>query len=201
VARAHRDRKARGLRQLSSLWANARFLLGRVRLWALVLAPAAAVAVAAGVLGGWYAPPKGDLEDLGIVVAAVFAVGCLARYAGSRAPWFLWATALMMSLLAREIRFQGVSTGIYVVLVLLAWWALRNLDRLRPHLAHPVLLTGLALGFTLYAIAVGVDQRWARGLPGEEAWQLWVEESLEVLGHFVIGATLVWSPKLSDEAR
>ena len=171
------------------------FLLRRVWWPALALVPLASAAIAWAISTGLYAVRKGTLEDLALWATGGFVAACGLRYAISRQTWFLWATALMATLMAREIRFEGASDLVYVALALLAWIALRSFASFRSHLSHPALLTGLASGFFVYAVSVAVDQRWARSLPGEEVWQMLLEETLELIGHCIIGATLLWSPR------
>ncbi len=186
------DRDGAGLP--AGLRARLVFLLRRVHWGVPAAAPLAAVAIAAAVSAGWYGPEKPTLEGLALLVTGSLAAACLARFAASRDAYFLWAGAVMLTLLGREIRFPGASNAVYVALGLLGWIALRRLDVLGHRLAGRALLSALALGFFTYAISVAVDQRWARGLPGEEAWHVPLEESLELVGHAVIGVALVWSP-------
>ena len=126
---------------------------------------------------------------------SLVAAACLVRLATSRDAYFLWAAAVMLTLLGREIRLPGASNLVYVALALLGWLALRRLDALAHRLTGPALLTALALGLLIYAISVAVDQRWARGLPGEAVWHVPLEETLELVSHSVIGVALLWSPR------
>jgi hypothetical protein len=170
-------------------------LLGRIHWWVLATAPVITVAIAASVTAGWYAPGKPALETLAVLVTGGFAAACLVRLATSRDIYFLWAAAIMLTLLGREIRLPGASSLVYVALALLGWFALRRLDALGDRLTGPALLTALALGLLTYAISVAVDQRWARGLPGEGLWHVPLEETLELIGHSTIGLALLWSPR------
>ena len=102
----------------------------------------------------------------------------------------------MLTLLGREIRLPGASNLVYVALALLGWIALRRLDALGRRLAAPALVSALALGLVTYAISVAIDQRWTRGLPGEALWHVPLEETLELIGHSIIGVALLWSPRV-----
>jgi len=187
------DRHEAGLP--ASLGERLALLLGRVHWWVLGAAPPIVVAIAASVMAGWYAPGKPALERLAVLVTGGFAAACLVRLATSRDAYFLWAAAVMLTLLGREIRLPGASSLVYVALALLGWLALRRLDALSHRLTGPALLTALALGLLIYAISVAVDQRWARGLPGEAVWHVPLEETLELFSHSVIGVALLWSPR------
>ncbi len=176
------------------------WLLGRVRGRVLWLAPGFALALAAAVSLGGLRPGKPLLEALALLVTGAAAAVCALRFALSRDAFFLWGAAVMVVVLAREIRFEGASTGVYVALALLAGIALHRFPALRHRLADPGLLTALALGGVAYALSVAVDQRWLRALPGESQWHVPVEESLELLGHLVIGVALAWAPRRGGAA-
>ncbi len=162
---------------------------------ALGVVPVAATGIAWAIHAGHYRPAKSTLEDLALAVCGAAVVLLLVRWQLERGPWFLWATALMANLGFREIHIEWADDFVYVGLLVLLWLALRHFDAFRSRLLHRGLLTGLAVGFATYALSVAVDQRWARGLPGEAVWQMQLEETLELIGHLVVGGTLLSSPR------
>lgn len=178
----------------SSAWERLRFLLGRTHWWPLAAAPLLATAIAGGVTTGWYTPTKLYLEDLALLLLGFFALLCLLRFALSKELYFLWAAAVLATLLGRELRFGGFADLVYLLLPLLGWIGLRHFEAFQHRLAHPVLLSALALGFFIYALSVMVDQRWTRRLPAEAVWHVPLEETLEVVGHAILGVALVLSP-------
>jgi hypothetical protein len=173
-------------------------LLGRVYWPALLFTPVAAVTLALVVLPRPVTFQKGPLEEAALWITGGFATACLLRFAVAREPYFVWSAVVMATLMGREIRFPGASTGVYIALALLGAYALRHLGTFWPRLARPALLTGLGVGFFTYVFSVAIDQRWARGVPGEEVWQMPVEEMLEILGHTLIGLSLVSSRRLRE---
>jgi hypothetical protein len=172
-----------------------RALLASVRWSVLLVVPALAAGLAWAISAGLYQPRKATLETLSLWATGAATAGCLLRWAASRDPWFGWAAALTANLAFREVHVEWASDFVYLGLAILAGVALRHYALFRDRLGQPALVTGLATGFTMYAVAVAVDQRWARGLPYEEVWQMLLEETLELVGHVVIGVTLVVSPR------
>jgi hypothetical protein len=98
---------------------------------------------------------------------------------------------LMGVLLWREIHLAWSGELTYATLLVLGLLALRHFRRLSPYLEAPVFLTLLAMGFFTYAITVSVDQGWWNAVPGLKMVQDPLEETMEVLGHILIGSGAV----------
>ncbi len=169
------------------------YLLACVNYW-MLLAPLVATLVLGLLI--YHSPVRSAqsvMEPLALAVLGASCAACLVRLAVSRHPFFLWATALAGVLLAREIHFAGTSAGVYLGLLLVAVGALHHFERLKDHLASKTLLTLLATGFVTYFFSQTLDLRWWRGFPGESVVHVPLEETLEVLGHGIIGGALAWS--------
>ncbi len=76
-------------------------------------------------------------------------------------------------------------------MLLLLYITLRNFDEYTGFLDHPKVTTGLALAFSTYFLSISLDQRWWRGLPGEAEVHVILEENLELLGHLLVGFSLM----------
>ena len=163
----------------------------------LILPFAISVGTGAVIVAGIWTPQRTPLETAAIQVLTILTGLCVLRFAISRRPFFLWGTALFGVLLCREIHFAGTSAGVYIGLSVLFVLALQHTERLREYLESRFVINALALGFSLYAIAVTIDARWWKprgflpGIPGEEIFHVPLEETLELVGHLVIGLGLI----------
>lgn len=63
------------------------------------------------------------LEDVALLVTAGFSLLCLSRLICTKDKFFLWATAMMLVLLIREIHPPGSSEGVYIGLLALFYIA------------------------------------------------------------------------------
>ena len=90
-----------------------------------------------------------------------------------------------------EIHFEGTDPGIYLGLLLLFGIALLKYDTLKDYLDNPLVINLLLIGFFTYFLSQTVDQRWWRINPGEDLVNVSLEESLEMIGHVMIGFAAV----------
>lgn len=142
-------------------------------------------------VGGYGGLSKYHFEVAAIVALSGFTLCLLARFLVDRHPFFLWATAFCGILLMREFHFAGTSTGAYLGLLVLLYFALTRLDKLQQYLLETRISTWLMTGLFTYFISVTIDQRWWRALPWEGVVHVRLEETLEVLGHVIIGSALL----------
>lgn len=148
------------------------------------------------VMGSWR-PGRAPLEIAAIQVLTVITALCVLRFAISRRPFFLWGASLCGVLLSREIHFAGTSTGVYFGVLILFVLALHHMERLIEYMQSRFVINALAIGFCLYAISVTIDARWWKprgllpGIPGEEIFHVPLEETMELLGHLMIGLGLL----------
>jgi hypothetical protein len=93
--------------------------------------------------------------------------------------------------MCREIHFEGSDEAIFIGLVVLLGIVLLKYDRFEDYLANPWVINLLVAGFFTYFLSQTVDQRWWRIIPGEDLVHVPLEETLELLGHGMIGFAVV----------
>src|SRR5690606_3662772 len=140
--------------------------------------------------GSTWFTSKTQQEWIGPALTAAAAL--LAAIEWIRQPrfWLLWLALLAGGLTCREVHFKGTSEGIYVGLVLLAIYAVRNLEAMTPYLTNRRAFTLLASGFATYAVTMSLDQGAWKFLPHFGTWGVSVEETFESCGHLLILASV-----------
>lgn len=138
-----------------------------------------------------YSPKKSTLEYLALIILGCSTLICAFKYLLLKHSFLLWCTALTVVLFIREIHFEGTCAGVYIALLVMLWLALVKFEHYQDYLANSCFVTALAVGFSFYLISVSIDQRWWRGFPSENIVHVPLEETLEVIGHILIGSTLV----------
>ena len=136
-------------------------------------------------------PAKEPLEIAAVVLSAALMLIAAARFIATRHVFFLWSTTLLFLIMCREIHFEGTDEGIFIGFAVLLGGLLSKYDRFRPYLDNPWVVNLLAAGFFTYFLSQTVDQRWWRIIPGEALAHVPLEESLELLGHLIIGCATV----------
>ena len=144
------------------------------------------------IAAGGYNYGRKELEATAIVVTCFFVLAAVLRYLITRHNFFLWGTGLMFLIMCREIHFEGTDPGIYIGMLLLFGIALLKYDTLKDYLDNPVVINLLLIGFFTYFLSVTIDQRWWKGIPEEKLVHVPLEETLEVLGHCIIGFAVVF---------
>ncbi len=134
-----------------------------------------------------FRPAKEPLEIAAVVVSAILMLIAAARFLITRHVFFLWSTVLFLLIMCREIHFTGTDEAIFIGFAVLLGIILSKYDRFRAYLDHPWVVNLLVAGFFTYFLSQTVDQRWWRTIPGEGLAHVPLEESLELLGHLVIG--------------
>ena len=136
-------------------------------------------------------PAKPPLEIAAVVLSAALMLIAAARFIITRHVFFLWSTVLFLLIMCREIHFEGTDEAIFIGLAILFGIILRKYDLFRTYLDNPWVVNLLVAGFFTYFLSQTVDQRWWRAVPGEELAHVPLEESLELLGHLIIGFAAV----------
>ena len=134
-----------------------------------------------------------ELEAAALFVTAGFCVLCFSRFIYNKDRFFLWATGMMLVLFVREIHPPGSSAGVYVGLLVLFYIAYRNHQLFAGYIRSNYLVTMLGIGFFTYFLAVTTDQRFWKFIPVEKIVHTRLEESLELLGHILIGCALLFA--------
>jgi hypothetical protein len=140
---------------------------------------------------GMIDPAKQVLEIAAVVISGILTIGLIGRYAFTRHLFLLWAAGFMAIAMSREIHFSGsdeiLLIGWPIMLVIGLW----RYDLFKSYLKNPVLINFLAGGFLLYLISQTIDQRWWRGVPGEDLVHVPLEELMEILGHCTVGLAML----------
>jgi hypothetical protein len=150
------------------------------------------ILISALILNGLFPFTKNDLENLALLICFTFSTACVIKFLIYRQLFYLWCFGLTLTFFAREVHFAGTSAAVYFSLLLHLFLALNFREKFSPYLRRPVFLTALATGFTCYFISQTTDQRWWRGFPYEAVVHVPLEESMEIVGHLIVGSTLLF---------
>jgi hypothetical protein len=171
---------------------NFKVLHQEINYWSLLVPLAVTSVLWIVIAADSYPYGRKELEPAAIVVSCFFMLAAALRYLITRHNFFLWSTALMGLIMCREIHFAGTDPGIYLGLLLLFGIALLKYDTLKDYLGNPLVINLLLIGFFTYVLSQTIDQRWWKGIPGEKIVHVPLEETLEVLGHCIIGSAVVF---------
>jgi hypothetical protein len=149
---------------------------------------------------GFIRPTKQVLEIAAVVITALFTLGLMVRFALTRHLFLLWAAGFMAIAMSREIHFSGSDEMLLIGWPILLGVALWRYDNFKIYLANPVLINFLAGGFLFYILSQTIDQRWWKGLPGEEVVFVPLEELIEIFGHCTVGVALLFSKQVQQSA-
>lgn len=179
--------------------ANARQILSQVNPFVLFVPVVFTLGVAYFVASGEFAyRGKQQLEVFPFFILVPFTAVGMVRYCAERRPVLLWITALLGSLVCREIHFPGTSLGIMIAIALLIVMAVLRYDALKDGFSTPVFVNLLAAGFTAYFISeMMLDHNWARipkDFRAEHNFRTVLEETVELLGHFLLAISVVLLP-------
>ncbi len=159
----------------------------RILMMPLVITALLWIVMADGIIR----PQKPPLEIAAVVVSALLMLIAAVRYFLSRQPFFLWSSALFLLIMCREIHFAGTDAAIFIGLVILWAMLLYKYEKFAAYAASPWVINLLVAGFFTYFLSQTVDQRWWRMIPGENIVHVPLEESLEMIGHILIGLAAV----------
>jgi hypothetical protein len=171
---------------------NFKVLYQRINYWSLLIPLVVTSVLWVLIASGGYALGRKELEPAAIVVSCLFMLATAARYLITRHNFFLWGTGLMGLIMCREIHFAGTDPAIYLGLLLFFGIALLKYDTLKDYLDNPLVINLLLIGFFTYFFSVTIDQRWWKGIPEEKIVHVPLEETLELLGHCIIGSAVVF---------
>ena len=152
---------------------------------------------------GFIRPTKQVLEIAAVVITVLFTLSLIVRFASTRHIFFIWAAGFMAIAMSREIHFSGSDEILLIGWPVLLGIALWRFDAFITYLENPVLINFLAGGFLFYILSQTIDQRWWKGLPGEDVVFVPLEELIEILGHCTVGFALLFSKQVqpSDNPR
>jgi hypothetical protein len=145
---------------------------------------------------GFIRPTKQVLEITAVVITGLFTLGLIVRFALTRHVFLLWSVGLMAIAMSREIHFTGSDEALLIGWPILLGIALWRYDLFMSYLENPVLINLLAGGFLFYILSQTIDQRWWKGLPGENVVFVPLEELIEIFGHCTVGVALLFSKQV-----
>lgn len=148
----------------------------------------------------WHTISKSSWEAIALILLkAAVALSIIRTLYTKFTPFFIWLTGLTGVLLMREIHWDFMSAGVYVGLLIFMLIAWLKYDSLKEYMATPFFLTIFALVFFSYALAVTFDgQWWTTTKRMDQVGQL-AEEILEVFGHLMVIAMVLFSRKQNQE--
>ncbi len=146
---------------------------------------------------------KNTWEAIALYVTSAFCFMCLLRFLYSKDKFFLWSSGMMMVFHVREIHPPNADIAAYLTLLWLFYYTYKNHHLFAGYICNKYVVTLLGVGFFTYVLAVSADERVWRDwipIPGEQIFEVKLEETLEVLGHIAIGCALLFATKKAPVA-
>lgn len=176
---------------LKVMTSNFKRLMGHFSYRFLIVPVFVAVLLWIIMANGILLPGKVPLEIAAVVVSGMLMLIGAVRFIITRHVFFLWGTALLLLIMCREIHFDGTDEAIFIGLALLLGIVLIKYDHFKAYFDNPRVVNLLVAGFFTYFLSQTVDQRWWKIIPGEDLAHVPLEETLELLGHVIIGFATV----------
>ena len=145
------------------------------------------------IWAGFIRPTKQVLEIASVVITGLFTFSLIVRFALTRHLFLLWGAGFMAITMCREIHFTGSDEILLIGWPILLGVALYRYDLFKSYLMNPVLTNLLAGGILFYFLSQTIDQRWWKGLPGENVVFVPLEELIELFGHCTVGLAMLFS--------
>ena len=145
---------------------------------------------------GFIRPTKPVLEIASVVITGLITFSLILRFALTRHLFLLWAAGFMAITMCREIHFTGSDELLLIGWPILLGVALYRYDLFKSYLMNPVLTNLLAGGIIFYFLSQTIDQRWWKGLPGENVVFVPLEELIELFGHCTVGLAMLFSKEV-----
>ena len=145
---------------------------------------------------GFIRPTKPVLEIASVVITGLITFSLILRFALTRHLFLLWGAGFMAITMCREIHFTGSDELLLIGWPILLGVALYRYDLSKSYLMNPVLTNLLAGGIIFYFLSQTIDQRWWKGLPGENVVFVPLEELIELFGHCTVGLAMLFSKEV-----
>ena len=138
------------------------------------------------------------LENVAFYILVPAVITSYLRFCIERSTFFLWLTAILTSLLCREIHWDWTRSGIFVILSLLMIIGFIFYDKLRPQITSSAFINLFVAAVICYFIASFLlDQNWAR-IPktyrSDIRFRKSLEEFMEILGHSTMALIVLLTP-------
>jgi len=183
------------------IWGNFISLIRLIDYRALLLCFVITIALWPLIWIGFLRPTKQVLEIAAVVITGLFSFGLIVRFAVRRHLFLLWATGFMVIAMCREIHFISSDEILLIGWPILLGIVLWRYDLFKSYLMNPVLINLLAVGVFFYVLSQTIDQRWWKGLPGENVVHVRLEELTELVGHCTVGTALLFSKEARHTGR
>ena len=155
--------------------------------WLLVVLIPPVAVVLADLCGATWFYGKGLHETIAIPVLVIAAAAWLGRAVWERSAFIGLVAAQVVVFLLREIHFGWTKNGVYVLTAIIGLVGLRMAWRTDWKAVLPRvdwrLVSALAVTVASYAVALIVQRRAFKGIPGEERLHIAFEEVLETGAH------------------
>jgi hypothetical protein len=174
------------------------------RLWPLLLGPAAMVWVyIANATGMRWFVSRGTNENMALALVGVSLLGFVIQAIIYRSEFHLFMAILCGSFFCREWHFAGTSNGIYVMLGILAFWAVKRKDALEGIVGEGHLKVWFWATFSGYVLSQLIARRVFRYvyLPQEAQLHVLFEESVETMAHIMMIVTCLIALKARPPAK
>ena len=148
------------------------------------------------IWAGFIRPSKPVLEIASVVITGLITFSLILRFALTRHLFLLWGAGFMAITMCREIHFTGSDELLLIGWPILLGVALYRYDLSKSYLMNPVLTNLLAGGIIFYFLSQTIDQRWWKGLPGENVVFVPLEELIELFGHCTVGLAMLFSKEV-----
>jgi hypothetical protein len=162
--------------------------------WPILLALLPVLLVLAGAVWHWStisAPGcKAFYEPMAVPLTAAAAAAWLTRAQSLGSRLALVVAVQAAAFCCREIHFVGSTKGVYVVTaVVVVWalaWAWRRRDLLKPENVDWRQVSFLVAAVGTYVLAIVIQKRVFRPIPGEGAVHIALEEATENMAHLLL---------------
>jgi len=172
--------------------------------WPLALPLAPVVFVIAAQRLGWamfYSPDAGckaTYENIAVPLMVVTTCAWVVRAWVGRSRFYALLAAQAFVFTCREVHFSGTHRGVYLATAAIAVWAVawawRHRERLDPKGVDWRQMSFLAATVLAYAVAMVIQRRAFKWIPGERGLHLALEECTETAAHLLfLGTALVGS--------
>ncbi len=169
--------------------------------WPLLLGPAAMLLVYVAQLSHQEEiVSRSSNEDIALILLSIPLMGFLLQAYLFRSDFHLFMASLCGAFFCREWHFPGTSQGIYISLVLLAFWAVKRKQAFEKIVGNGRFKMWLFATFATYLLSQLIARRVFRYvyLPQEAQLHIFLEETVETTAHLMMIAAcfIAWKVKL-----
>jgi hypothetical protein len=146
----------------------------------------------------YYLPRRVVLEYIGLLTISYFLLVALLRFRYEKTKFHLGCVWIILAFASREIHFTGSAAVVYVSVLVLIYLMLTQFDFFKPYVDSKPYFSIFAAAFLAYFISVTIDQRWWRFVPYEDKIHTSLEETMEIIGHLLLGTALILWKRVAE---